>query len=146
MKSLENMKQTLYIIYIVISVLTISCTGCDTKDAAIESSTQGGFIQVMGEADSLYNRMQFRDAYNLYLQLLDNEEVKADSEKKLDVLNSLCNCSELSGHKAEQTQWLQQLISLAKQTGNDYYHAMGLGSMGLNIFYEASDTSTKPST
>jgi hypothetical protein len=59
------MKQTLYIIHIAISVLTISCTGCDTKDAAAEGTPQGGFIQVMGEADSLYNRMQFRDAYNL---------------------------------------------------------------------------------
>ena len=54
------------------------------------------------------------------------------------VLNSLCNSSELAGHKIEQNEWLQQLIDLAKQTNNDYYHAMGLGSMAINVFYEGN--------
>jgi hypothetical protein len=34
--------------------------------------------------------------------------MQADSEKKLRVLSSLSNTSELSGHKAEETKWLQQ--------------------------------------
>lgn len=90
----------------------------------------------MGVADSLYNCMQFRDAYKLYLQLLDNEEVEADSEKKLSVLNSLCNTSELAGHKVDQHKWLQQLRDLAEQTHNDYYQSMALITMGQNLFYE----------
>ena len=130
------MKQALYIIYIVVSALMISCTGCDIKDAAVENSTEGGFEQALERADSLYNRMQFRDAYDMYTKILEREDVKADNEKKLNVLNSLCNSSELAGHKIEQNEWLQQLIDLAKQTNNDYYHAMGLGSMAINVFYE----------
>jgi AraC-like DNA-binding protein len=90
----------------------------------------------MGVADSLYNCMQFRDAYKLYLQLLDNEEVEADSEKRLRVLDCLCNTSELSGHKVEQHKWLQQMIDLAEQTGNDYYLSLAHITMGQNLFYE----------
>ncbi len=90
----------------------------------------------MGMADSLYNTMQFRDAYDLYIQLLDSKEAQTDSEKRLTVLNALSNASELSGHKAEETKWLQQQLDLAKETGNSYFHAMALVSMGQNIFFE----------
>ena len=90
----------------------------------------------MGVADSLYNCMQFRDAYDLYVQLLDSKEAEADSEKKLRVLNSLSNVSELSGHKDMENKWLQQQMDLAEATGNDYYHAMAHVSMGQNIFFE----------
>ena len=134
--SLEHMKQTLHIFFIVISILLFSCKGKDTKDAVAKSTSDDAFTQSLRTADSLYNHMQFRDAYDLYLQLLDNKVVEADSEKKLNVLNSICNCGEFAGHKADQNKWLEQLISLAKQMGNDYYHAMGLGSMGVNLFYE----------
>lgn len=90
----------------------------------------------MGVADSLYNCMQFRDAYKLYLQLLDTKEAEADSEKKLRVLDALCNSSELSGHKDMENKWLQQQMDLAEATGNDYYHAMAYVEMGQNIFFE----------
>ena len=90
----------------------------------------------MGVADSLYNCMQFRDAYKLYLQLLDTKEAEADSEKKLRVLDALCNSSELSGNKVEQHKWLQQMIDLGKQTGNDYYLSLACITMGQNLFYE----------
>ena len=43
----------------------VSCTGSKTKDAVAGSLHQGGFEQAMERADSLYNHMQFRDAYNL---------------------------------------------------------------------------------
>ena len=76
-------------------VVMIGITGCtdsaDTQDAALADK---GFDQAMGMADSLYNRMQFRNAYDLYLQLLDTKEASADSEKRLRVLNSLCSTSE----------------------------------------------------
>lgn len=134
--SLEHMKQTLHIFFIVISILLFSCKGNDTKDAVAKSTSDDAFTQSLRTADSLYNHMQFRDAYDLYLQLLDNKVVEADSEKKMDLLNSICNCSEFAGHKVDQNKWLEQLISLAKQKGNDYYQAMGLGSMGVNLFYE----------
>jgi AraC-like DNA-binding protein len=114
-------------------------TGCasngDQKDAT-GRSLDAGFNQTMSVADSLYNSMQFRDAYKLYRQLLDNKEAKADSEKRLNVLNALSNTSELSGHKVEQHKWLQQMIDLAVQTGNDYYQSLASITMGQNLFYE----------
>ena len=79
------------------------------------------YDQSLRRADSLYRGMQFRNAYDLYLRLLDDKEAQADSEKRLYVLNSLCNASELAGHKTDQTKWIQQLLDLARQTGNDYY-------------------------
>ena len=86
-----------------------SCAGCgDTKDGAAGNSGNADFERIMSVADSLYNCMQFRDAYDLYLQLLNNPVAEADSEKKLNVLSSISNASELSGHKAEETKWLQQ--------------------------------------
>lgn len=133
------MQASRIILYIIMYVaLMMSCTGTgDTRDVAqANQPVNASFGQTKELADSLFNCMQFRDAYDLYLQLLDNKEAEADSEKKLDLLNALCNTSELAGHKVEQTRWLEQLIRLAKQTGNDYYHAMGLEVMGQNVFYE----------
>ena len=114
----------------------MSCTGSDGPKDETGLSQDATFDHAMGVADSLYSCMQFRDAYKLYLQLLDNEEVEADSEKRLSVLNSLCNTSELSGHKAEQHKWLQQLHDLAEQTGNVYYQSLAHIAMGQNLFYE----------
>ena len=132
------MRQTLALVcFIVVATLTIGCSGySDMKDGAAGDSGNADFDQTMSVADSLFNCMQFRDAYDLYLQLLNNPVAKADSEKKLNVLSSISNASELSGHKAEETKWLQQLLDLAKETGNSYYHAMALVSMGQNIFFE----------
>lgn len=112
------------------------CTGSDGPKDATVPSHDADFAKTMNVADSLYNCMQFRDAYKLYLQLLDTKEAEADSEKRLSVLNSLCNSSELSGHKAEQHKWLQQLHDLAEQTGNDYYQSLAHITMGQNLFYE----------
>ena len=112
------------------------CTGSGDPVDTTGRSHDAGFNQAMGVADSLYNCMQFRDAYKLYLQLLDSKEAEADSAKRLRVLNSLCNTSELSGHKVEQHKWLQQLRDLAKRTGNDYYLSMACITMGQNLFYE----------
>ena len=121
-----------YIFLLLASILMVGCTGGDSKSEAQVSD----FDQTMSRADSLYNSMDFRTAYDLYLQLLDNKEAKADNEKMLNVLNSLCMASELAGHKADQTKWLEQLLDLAKQTGNAYYQSMGLMSMGKRIYYE----------
>lgn len=116
----------------------VVCTGCgDTKDATqTDSSLSAGFNQTKGVADSLYSCMQFREAYDLYLQLLNSEEAKTHKGIQLDMLNALCLTSELSGHKAEQNKWLRQLLDQATQANNDYYHSLALISMGVNVFYE----------
>ena len=116
----------------------MGCTDSgDQKDETGDSSS-AGFDQTMSVADSLFNCMQFRDAYDLYLQLLNHPVAEADSEKKLNVLSSISNASELSGHKDMETKWLQQQLELAKETGNSYYQAMALVSMGQNIFFEGN--------
>lgn len=113
------------------------CTGSsDTKHVTQAAVNDTPFDQTMRKADSLYNHMAFRDAYDLYLQQLNAREVQVDEEKRLDLLNSLCMTSELAGHKADQTKWLEQLIDLARQTGNDYYHSLGLLAMGKRIYGE----------
>ncbi len=129
------MKQSLYLL-LIITVLMTGCAGSGDPKDATGRPHDAGFNQTMGVADSLYNCMQFRDAYKLYLQLLDSKEVKADSEKRLSVLNALSSTSELSGHKVEQHKWLQQLHELAEQTGNDYYQSLAHITMGQNLFYE----------
>jgi tetratricopeptide (TPR) repeat protein len=117
--------------------LLIGITGCTNSGETQEAAqTDKDFTKTMGIADSLYSCMQFRDAYKLYLQLLDSKEAEADSEKRLSVLNDLSNTSELSGHKVEQHKWLQQLHDLAKETRNDYYQSMARMTMGQNLFYE----------
>lgn len=133
-----DMRKTFLILCLFVLGLMMGCTGCgDTKDATqTDRSIDAGFERTKHVADSLYSCMQFRDAYDLYLQLLNSEEAKRDNEKQLYVLNSLCMASELSGHKAEQTKWLQQLLDLATQSDNDYYRSLALMSMGLNVFYE----------
>jgi tetratricopeptide (TPR) repeat protein len=127
-----DMRQRLHIIILLVAAILVGCAGGDTKNEA----QAGDFNQIMQQADSLYNNIEFRTAYDLYLQLLDSKEAKADNEKMLNVLNSLCMASELAGHKAEQTKWMQQLLDLAKQTGNAYYESMGLLAMGKRIYYE----------
>ncbi len=131
-----TMRQTLHLLFLMIAVLMTGCSGSgDPKDATGRSS-DARFYQTMGIADSLYNCMQFRDAYKLYKQLLDSKEAKTDSEKRISVLNALSNTSELSGHKVEQYKWLQQLHDLAEQTGNDYYQSLAHVTMGQNLFFE----------
>lgn len=130
------MQKAIYLFSLIIVVLMTGCTGSDGQKDATGLSYDAGFAKTMSVADSLYNCMQFRDAYKLYLQLLDSKETEGDSEKRLNVLNALSNTSELSGHKAEQHKWLQQLLDLAKQTGNDYYHSLAHVTMGQNLFYE----------
>lgn len=117
------------------------CAGSGAPKDATGRSSDAGFYQTMGMADSLYNCMQFRDAYDLYLQLLGSKEAQTDSEKRLCVLNALSNTSELSGHKVEQHRWLQQMIDLAIQTGNDYYQSLASITMGQNLFYEGDHES-----
>ena len=59
----------------------IGITGCtDTTNTRDAAQTDKGFDQTMAVADSLYNCMQFRDAYKLYLQLLDSKEAEANSD------------------------------------------------------------------
>ena len=133
------MQNKLNNLYLILAALMIGITGCtntaDTQDAAL---AEKDFAKTMNVADSLYSCMQFRDAYKLYLQLLDSKEAEADSEKRLNVLNALSSTSELSGHKVEQNKWLQQLLDLAMQTGNDYYHSLAHITMGQNLFYEGN--------
>ena len=131
------MRKSLYLfIYIVTAALMTGCAGCDDKKETDGRQLDAGFGQAISVADSLYNCMQFRDAYKLYLQLLNSKEVVSDSEKRLNVLNCLCNTSELSGHKAEQHKWLQQLHDLAEQTGNANYQSLAHIAIGQNLFYE----------
>ena len=122
------------------AVIAAGCTrGNDVKGTVSANDADfAAFDLTMQEADSLYNNMDFRLAYDLYLQLLDTKGAKADDERMLNVLNSLCMASELSGHKAEQTQWLEQLLDLARETGNAYYEAFALMSMGKRVFYEGN--------
>ena len=131
------MRYKLNNLYLIMVALMIGITGCtDAGDTQNAAQIDKDFVKTMGIADSLYNCMQFRDAYKLYLQLLDSKEAEADSEKRLRVLDCLCNTSELSGHKVEQNKWLQQLYDLAEQTGNDYYQSLAHIIMGQNLFYE----------
>ena len=130
------MQQTLYLIILMIAVLMTGCAGSGAPKDATDRSHDAGFDQTMRAADSLYNNMQFRSAYDLYLQMLDTEEAKTDNEKRLNVLNSLCMASELAGQKAEQTKWLQQQLDLARQTGNAYHQSTALLTMGKRLFYE----------
>ena len=131
------MRPRLYLLFLMIAALLTGCVGGDgTKEAADGHSLNAAFDQTMAVADSLYNCMQFRDAYKLYKQLLDSKEAEADSEKRLYVLNALSNASELAGHKVEQHKWLQQLRDQAEQTGNDYYQSLAHITMGQNLFYE----------
>lgn len=132
------MKRSFYLLFLMVAVLTTGCADSSDPKEATDRTHDAGFDQDMAVADSLYNSMQFRDAYKLYLQLLDNKEVKDDNEKRLCVLNALSSTSELSGHKVEQHKWLQQLLDLAKQTGNDYYQSLAHVTMGQNLFYEGS--------
>ena len=120
------------------AVMMAGCTrGNDAKSTVSANDADfAAFDRTMQEADSLYNNMDFRLAYDLYLQLLDTKGAKADDERMLNVLNSLCMASELAGHKAEQTQWLEQLLDLARETGNAYYEAFALMSMGKRVYYE----------
>ena len=126
----------IYIIGMVAVLAIVGCTESDGTKGAAGGSQDAGFDHAMRVADSLYNCMQFRDAYKLYLQLLDSKETETDSEKRLSVLNALSNTSELSGHKVEQHKWLQQLYDLAEQTDNDYYQSLAHITMGQNLFFE----------
>ena len=87
-KPLENYFKSTYVPdELVITI--VGCTGCgDTKNAAqSDSALNADFAQTMAEADSLHNNMQFRDAYDLYLKLLDSKEARDNSVKRQNVFH-----------------------------------------------------------
>ena len=137
----NDMKRILYILYIVVMAMIVSCSGCgNTKDGTAGDAGLADFEQRMRVADSLYSSMQFRDAYDLYEQLLESEEFEADSEKRLRVLGSLSNASELSGHKDMENKWLQQQMDLAKTAG--LLARMGIHSSGSrqSAYFQRADS------
>ena len=105
-------------------LLTVPCQG------------QSSFQQSKRIADSLYNNMHFREAYDVYLNLLESREVKQDVEKRLIVLNDLCDVSDLAGKKNDLMNYLQQLLDLSQQQGDNYYHSLAMMMMGKRLFYE----------
>lgn len=99
-------------------------------------SVSSSFSTGKRQADSLYNNMQFREAYEVYYSLLDNYEVKKDNEKKLVVLNDLCDVCDVFSRKTELMSYLQQMLDLSIATGNDYYQSLALMMLGKNLYYE----------
>jgi len=65
---MSSKRMHIYIIIILTLLSIVGCTGCgDTKDAAqSDSPLNADFNQTMSAADSLFNCMKFRDAYDLY--------------------------------------------------------------------------------
>ena len=97
---------------------------------------QSTFEQTIREADSLYNSMHFREAYDVYASLLDSREVEQDAEKRLMVLNALCDVCDVAGQKNNQMTYLQQLLDLSRQQGDKYYQSLALMMTGKCLFYE----------
>ena len=100
------------------------------------SMTSTSFLTGKRAADSLYNNMQFREAYEVYCDLLDNHEVKKDSDKYLTILNDLCDVCDVLGRKTELMVYLQQMLDLSIATNNDYYHSLALMMIGKRLHYE----------
>lgn len=100
------------------------------------SMTSTSFLTGKRAADSLYNNMQFREAYEVYCDLLDNHEVKKDSDKYLTILNDLCDVCDVLGRKTELMVYLQQMLDLSIATNNDYYHSLALMMIGKRLHYK----------
>lgn len=83
------MRLTIFLLILYIAILTAGCSGHADRESTADGAHDTQFDKTISKADSLYNCMQFRDAYKLYLQLLSNKETEADSKKKLRVLNDL---------------------------------------------------------
>ena len=128
------MLHRLHLSILLLAAIAVGCSSNADKQQAPASTTS--FDRTMHEADSLYNSMHFREAYDLYRQLLDHPEAQNDNEKRMNALNSLCMTSELADHKSEQTTWMKQLLDLAQKTGDDYYHSQGLLAMGKRVYEE----------
>ena len=63
------MKKNLLMVLALMLVMMGCSDSGDATDGA-QDTDDADFARTMGVADSLYTRMQFRDAYDLYLQLL----------------------------------------------------------------------------
>lgn len=113
--------------------VALTLVGCATDGRKISDAD---FATAVHEADSVYNSMAFNDAYARYRQLLDRSDVRQDNAKRLEVLASLCDVSELASQKNDQMQWLQQLLDLARACHDDYYLSQGLMLMGKHVCRE----------
>ena len=94
------------------------------------------FSAALREADSVYNHMEFDKAYDMYLRLLDDPEVRQDTDKQLETLYSLCLVSEISGWNDDRLTWLDTLIDLARSSHNDYYLSQGLMLLGKHVYHD----------
>ena len=103
---------------------------------ALPGYGQSPFEQTKRKGDSLYNSMHFREAYDVYASLLDSREVEQDAEKRMMVLNDLCDVCDVAGQKNNLMTYLQQFLDLSQQEGDKYYNSLALMMMGKRLFYE----------
>ena len=132
MSYLRRVKQQQMMRKLSIWCAVLALTGCTGGGQTAPSD----FATAVHEADSVYNSMAFNDAYKRYRQLLDRPDVQQDDAKRLEVLASLSDVSELASQKNDQMQWLQQLLDLARACHDDYYLSQGLMLMGKHVCRE----------
>lgn len=126
-----EMRQSIHLIIFVISALL--SVGCAVNGREADKSD---FATALRQADSVYNQMEFNKAYELYLKMLTLPEVKQDNAKLLETLYSLSIVSEMASQKNDQMTWVGQLLSLARNTNNNYYLSQGLMLLGKHVYYE----------
>ena len=127
------MKQLRHLITLLCGTLTlVMCTS--------QQTSKSDFSTALREADSVYNHMEFNKAYDMYLKLLDDQEVRQDTDKRLETLYSLCLVSEISGWNNDRLKWLDQLIDLARSAHDDYYLSQGLMLLGKHVYHSGDRT------
>lgn len=94
----------------------------------------------MSEAVVRYNSMDFKEARDIFVSLLDSKEAKTDRASELDLINSIVQSSELIGSKEEVSKYLKLLLEKSEEYEDHYYRSLALHMLGKQLFYDGDRT------
>lgn len=112
------MRRTIYIILLFMAVVLFAgCTGCDKTETFSQADVNtSSFSNVRDTADSLYNCMQFRDAYDLYQQMLDDATQTGNDYYRSLVLMSMGQDVFYEGDREKGIRYVNEAIGIMAKT------------------------------
>lgn len=85
-------------------------------------------------ASIYYNYMEFREALVIYERMLKSKAVRNDVQKKMEVLQDMCDTYDVLCENVKLRDTIDQLYKLAIAENDKYYQGQALFLLGVSLF------------
>ena len=80
------------------------------------------------------NYMEFREALAIYERMLKSKDVRNDVEKRMEVLEDMCDAYDELSETVKLRDTIEQLYTLALEENDKYYQGQALYLLGCSLF------------